>query len=151
LRLPRSRTFTLTAREGSIPLTFDNRTGSPLRVIVRVQSDKLELRALSNAAQRCAPATGSRPGRPEAECELPPGSQTIRLRVRARDSGLSPIRVSVLSRRGGLVLDSARFTVRSTAASGVGVALSIAAGSFLLAWWGRHLLRGRRSRGLVPA
>jgi hypothetical protein len=39
--------------------------------------------------------------------------------------------------------------VRSTAISGVGPALSIGAGLFLLVGWGNHL-RGRRSRRLVP-
>jgi hypothetical protein len=33
----------------------------------------------------------------------------------------------------------------------VGVVLSAGAGGFLLLWWARHLVRGRRNRRLVPA
>jgi hypothetical protein len=75
----------------------------------------------------------------------------MRVRVRARTSGAFPLRVTLVSPQGGLELAGSRFTVRSTAASGVGIALSAGAGVFLLLWWARHLVRGRRARRLVPA
>jgi len=70
--------------------------------------------------------------------------------VRARTSGAFPLQVTLRAPQGNLVLASTRFTVRSTAASGVGVFLSVGAALFLLAWWGTHLHRGRRDRRLVP-
>jgi hypothetical protein len=42
-----------------------------------------------------------------------------------------------------------RYTVRSTAVSGVGLALSIGAGVFLTVWWARHWRRTRRSKKLI--
>lgn len=132
--VPRSRTLTLTAREGEIPLTFLNRGRETMTVLVRLESDRLEF-----------------PGGTERRLELPPRNTTVRVTVRARTSGAFPLRISLISPRGGLGLASTRFTVRSTAASGVGIVLSSGAALFLLLWWGRHLARGRRARRLVPA
>jgi hypothetical protein len=132
--VPRSRTLTLTAREGEVPLTFQNRSDDTLTVLVRLESDRLEF-----------------PDGTERSLVLPPRNTTMRVRVRARTAGAFPLRVTLVSPQGGLALASSRFTVRSTAASGVGVALSAGAALFLLLWWARHLVRGRRAKRLVPA
>lgn len=132
--VPRSRTLTLTAREGEVPLTFQNRSDHTLTVLVRLESDRLEF-----------------PDGTERSLVLPPRNTTMRVRVRARTAGAFPLRVTLVSPQGGLALASSRFTVRSTAASGVGIALSAGAALFLLLWWARHLVRGRRARRLVPA
>jgi hypothetical protein len=132
--VPRTRTLTLTAREGEVPLTFQNRSEHTLTVLVRLQSDRLEF-----------------PDGTERSLVLPPRNTTMRVRVRARTAGAFPLRVMLVSPQGGLELASSRFTVRSTAASGVGIALSAGAALFLLLWWARHLVRGRRARRLVPA
>lgn len=134
VRVPDSRSITLTARTGEIPVTILSGAGYPINVQLRVSSDKLDfprgaVRAIGLSRQ----------------------STTERFSVRARTSGSFPLRVSLLSPDGSLVLGTSRFTVRSTAASGVGVVLSAGAGGFLLLWWGRHLVRGRRNRRLVPA
>src|SRR5205085_7058425 len=42
IQMPSGRSITLTARRGQIPVTFQNRTGTPARVVVTVQSEKLE-------------------------------------------------------------------------------------------------------------
>jgi hypothetical protein len=44
------------------------------------------------------------------------------------------------------VLTTGSYTVRSTALSGVGLVISIVALCVLLVWWGRHVLRTRRTR-----
>jgi hypothetical protein len=132
--VPRSRTLTLTAREGEVPLTFQNRSDDTLTVLVRLDSDRLEF-----------------PDGTLRSVVLPPENTTLRVRVRARTSGAFPLRVSLVTPQGGVELAGSRFTVRSTAASGVGVVLSAGAGLFLLLWWARHLVRGRRARKLVPA
>ena len=69
----------------------------------------------------------------------------------ARTSGSFPITVTMQSPDGSLIVGRTRLTVRSTAASGLGLILSGAAGAFLLLWWARHVLKGRRARRLVPA
>jgi hypothetical protein len=132
--VPRSRTLTLTAREGEVPLTFQNRSDESLTVLVRLESDRLEF-----------------PDGTLRSLVLPPENTTMRVRVRARTSGAFPLRVSLLTPQGGIPLAESRFTVRSTAASGVGIVLSAGAGAFLLLWWARHLVRGRRAKRLVPA
>jgi len=137
VKLPSRHTITLTARTGEIPVTIDNGADHSIHVVVQVESDKLEFPA--GAARRI---------------DLTPHrSTTERFRVRARATGAFPLRVSVASPDGKLVLRPSHLTVRSTAASGVGVVLSAAAGFVLLTWWARQLLRGRRARNrrLVPA
>jgi hypothetical protein len=131
---PPRRTVTLTARAGEIPLTFQNRGPEPLTVSVRLRSDRLAF-----------------PDGAEFTLELPPRNHTVRVAVEARTAGLSPLDVVVLAPGGDLQLTAARLEVRSTVASGVGIALSAGAGLFLAAWWARHLARGRRARRLVPA
>ena len=134
VQVPAHRSITLTARTGEIPVTVLSGTGYPLNVQIHVSSDKLDF------PRGSVRAVG-----------LDRRSTTERFSVRARTSGSFPLRVSLVSPDGALVLGTSRFTVRSTAASGVGVVLSIGAGSFLLVWWARHLVRGRRNRRLVPA
>jgi hypothetical protein len=83
--------------------------------------------------------------------DLTKRNDTERFAVLARTSGAFPLVVTMQSPDGSLIVGHTRLTVRSTAASGVGLLLSAAAGIFLLVWWGRHVLRGRRARQLVPA
>lgn len=132
--VPDHRSITLTARTGEIPVTVLSKTGYPLKVRIEVESDKL---GFPRGAVRSV--------------DLTRRSTTERFSVQARTSGSFPLRIRLLSPDGAVELGSSRFTVRSTAASGVGVVLSVGAVVFLLAWWGRHLIRGRRNRRLVPA
>lgn len=133
VQAPARRSITLTARRGEIPITLRNGAPYPMRVRVRLQSDTLDL-----------------PEGEVREVELAPGAHTERFTVEARSSGAFRLRVLIESPDGRLQVASTRFTVRVTATSGVGLALSIGAGGFLLVWWASHL-RGRRSRRLVPA
>jgi hypothetical protein len=132
--MPEVRSITLTARRGQIPVTFQNRTGSPVKVVVSVQSDKLEF-----------PDGDSRP------LELARRNTTERFSVVARTSGAFPLRITLVSPDGNLVIGRARVTVRSTAASGVSLLVSVGAALFLAVWWGRHVIRGRRAGRLVPS
>lgn len=137
INVPSSRSVTLTARTGEIPVTILNKTDYPVRLRVQMVSDKLEF-----------------PSGAVRDLDLSRRNTTERFSVQARASGSFPLRVNLVSPDGALVLGRSRLTVRSTAASGVGVVLSAGAGLFLLVWWGRHQLRGRhsrRNRRLVPA
>jgi hypothetical protein len=144
VQTPAGRSITLTAREGQIPVTFRNATGYPVHVVVTVRSDKLEF-----------PGGTARSGKPPNQVsrrlDLTKRNDTERFAVLARTSGAFPLVVTMQSPDGSLIVGHTRLTVRSTAASGVGLLLSAAAGIFLLVWWGRHVLRGRRARQLVPA
>jgi hypothetical protein len=133
IAMPQNRSITLTAREGEIPVTVTSTLAYPMKAVLRFSSDTLEF-----------------PQGDSAVLELNRRNTTTRVTVRAQSSGSFPLRVRLETPDGNLVLAESRFTVRSTAISGVGTALSIGALLFLLVWWGNHL-RGRRSRKLVPA
>lgn len=132
IEMPEHRSITLTAREGDLPVTITNTLGYPVRAVLRVVSDTLEFP--DGAAQNL---------------DLVRENTTSQFTVRAQSSGSFPLRVR-LETPDGLLLAESRFTVRSTAISGVGTALSAGAGMFLLVWWGNHF-RIRRSRRLVAA
>ncbi len=133
IQMPQGRSITLTARQGEIPVTFQNRTGKPVKVVVKVQSDKLDF-----------------PNGTTQDLELTRLNTTERFPVVARTSGAFPIRITLESPDGNLEVGRARITVRSTAASGAGLVLAMGAASFLAIWWGRNAMKGRRARGLVP-
>ena len=132
IEMPQNRSITLTARRGEIPVTFQNHTGHPVRVVVRMESDKLDF-----------------PRGETLEIDLTRLNTTHRFPVVARTSGAFPIRITLLSPDGDLVVGRARLTVRSTATSGVGLAISVGAALFLALWWGRHAQRGRRAKRLM--
>ncbi|HVL05541.1 MAG TPA: DUF6049 family protein [Acidimicrobiales bacterium] len=133
IEMPEGRSFTLTARTGEIPLTFKNNTGKPVRVVVRIESDKLDF-----------------PAGTTVELELTRLNTIQRFPVVARASGAFPIRITMESPDGHLEVGRARITVRSTAASGASLVVAMGAATFLAVWWGRNAMKGRRARGLVP-
>jgi hypothetical protein len=124
----------LTARSGEIPVTVVSEAPYPVHVVVRLQSDKLLF-----------------PHGAERPVDINRRNTTSTFTVDARSSGAFPVRVSLESPAGGLTVGSRRFTVRSTAASNVGLVLSVGAGLFLFIWWVRNIRHGRRARRLVPA
>jgi hypothetical protein len=139
VRVPSERTIVLTARTGQIPVTISSRAPYPVHVQLRIESDKLLF-----------PQYG-RGGSATIAVELTRPNTTKTVQVEARAAGSFPLRVRLQSPDGGLILASSQVTVRSTATSTVGIALTAGALGFLVLWWGRHLARGRRNRRLVPA
>jgi hypothetical protein len=131
---PPTFTLTLTAREGTIPLTIRNGADAPLHVSVHLNSQKLDF-----------------PDGDTVDLDLPEGSTRLDIRVRARTSGAFPLRIDIRTPDGQQSLAMSRYTVRSTAVSGVGLLLSIGAGVFLTVWWARHWHRTRRSKKLFGA
>ena len=132
IEMPEGRSITLTARTGEIPVTFKNNTGKPVRVVVKIESDRLDF-----------------PGGTVQDLELTRLNTTERFPVVARASGAFPIRITLESPDGHLVVGRARITVRSTAASGASLVVALGAATFLAVWWGRNAVKGRRARGLV--
>jgi hypothetical protein len=128
IEMPQGRSITLTARRGEIPVTFQNRTGSPAKVVVHVQSDKLAF-----------------PRGTTQTIDLVRLNTTQRFAVESRTSGAFPMRITLESPDGNLIIGRTRLTVRSTAASGVSLVVSLGAAMFLAIWWGRHAWRGRRA------
>jgi len=131
IEAPPRQTINFTARDGVVSLTFKLGTGYPVVTDLFLQGDKLEF-----------------PGHEDGHIPLTLTEETTRvpIDVRARASGDSALDVTLQSPDAGLVIDRTRVTVRSTAFSGVGVVLSVGAGTFLALWWGRHIITARRSR-----
>jgi hypothetical protein len=125
---PAQRSITLTARRGRVPVTVQKDVPYPVRIVVRVEGDQLQF-----------------PGGSVRRLRLTRRNTTELFTVQARASGAFPLTVTLESPDGRLTLSTSRFTVRSTAASGLGLVLSIGAGAVLLAWWARSFVRRRRS------
>ncbi len=130
---PSGLTVTLTSRRANLPLSFNNLTGKPVWIRIKFQSDKLVF-----------------PRGTVRELQLMPKNTTEIFPVVTRASGTFPLNVSVTTRDGHLPLRAARYTVRSTVFSGVGLVLTIGAGLFLAIWWVTHWRRSRR-RPVRPA
>ena len=124
---------TLTSRSGKVPLNIENRLQVPARVHVSLRSAKLDFPDGAEFDQVLAPGTTTR----------------IDARVTTRASGAFPLEVIVTSADAVTPVTQARFTVRSTAISGIGLIISIGAGLFLLLWWIRHYRTARRPSQLV--
>ncbi len=125
-----NRTFRLTAREGTIPLTLVNENSFPVTVTLDLSSDKLEFVA----------APGSDRSRQQFQSLVldPQQRLVVKVPVRARASAAFPLRADLHSPSGAVDLGRAQFTVVSTAFSGLGIALSGGAGLVLGWWWSRH-------------
>jgi hypothetical protein len=108
-------------------VTVQKDVSYPVRIVVRVEGDQLQF-----------------PGGSTRSLRLTRRNTTELFTVQARSSGAFPLTVTLESPDGRLTLSTTRFTVRSTAASGLGVVLSIGAGIVLLAWWARSFSRRRR-------
>lgn len=134
ISVPARQTITLTARDGTVPMTLRNGAGVPVDVIVRLRSPKLEF-----------------PDGDTIPLTLTDETTRLDVAVRARASGAFPVQVEVTSPDGGIRLADAEYSVRSTAVAGVGVVLSAGAAIFLLVWWARHWRRTRRSAKLVAS
>jgi hypothetical protein len=134
--LPDRQTFTLTARDGVVPVVVHNDAGYPMTVLLRLGGERLEF-----------------PNNPGGllPLELVGEITRVEVTVRTLTSGDVPLNLSVATADGRQELDRARFTIRSTAVSGMGLALIGGSLLFLGAWWGRNVHRARRNRRLVPA
>jgi hypothetical protein len=134
VRAPSQVTITLTSSQAHIPMTVENALDYPVRVTLHFSSAKLEFPN----------------GDAEQTIDLPPNQPTrIEIAVRTRASGSFPMEVTTTSPNRSITIATTRFTVRSTAVSGVGLALTIVAGLFLVLWWGRHFRNARRAKRLI--
>lgn len=138
VRVLQGRTFRLTAREGTIPLTLVNENPFPVTVTLELSSDKLDF--------------VDAPGPDGPSLSLPnlvlaPGQRRVlKVPVRARASAAFPVRAVLRSPSGEIELSRVQFTIVSTAVSGVGIILSAGAALVLAWWWIRHGRQARAAR-----
>ena len=117
----------LTARRGTLPLVIRNENPFPVEVVLRIRSERLRF--------------------PEGDrFELLVEDEILRfdVPVGARATGSVPTFVEVLAPNERVTLDSRTLDVRSTAVSGVGLAISLGALLVLVVWWVRTWRRSRR-------
>lgn len=113
--------ITLSSRSGTLPITIRNSSGLPLRVVLELRGDKLDF-----------------PEGSTIELDLEPEVSILEIPIRARTSGDSSLEVTLRSPDGSIALDRFQVTVRSTALSGVGLAIAILAVLALAIWWFRR-------------
>lgn len=120
--------ITLGTRDAHIPIAFTSDATEPLSVRIHLSaSDRLDF------------------PRNEIETVIQPGQRTVvQVPVRSLTSGDTPMTVRVTTPDGRFLIATARYTVRSTAVSSVGLVLTIGAAGFLVVWWSRHIIRSRR-------
>lgn len=144
--LPGAASVTLTSRQASIPVTIDSIPGLAVHVQLQLSSAKLAFRSLRPPGGSCQASAGTE----RCALVLRAPLTTFRVPVEARSSGVFPLVVTLRSPDGAVLLAGRRDTVRSTAASFVGLVLMGTALLFLAAWWVRNARHGRRARALVP-
>src|SRR5262249_55470972 len=113
-RLPPSRTITLTARQARIPITVENDALFPAKLDLVLKSQGLQFAGGTSDRQRVA-------------LELTHKFTTEEFTVRTRTSGVFGMTVQLVAPNGTPVSAMSHVTIRSTAASGVGILLSVGA------------------------
>lgn len=132
--IPISRTLTLTSRRAQVPMSFQNDTGRPLTVRLKLQSDRLTF-----------------PSGTDRIIDLAPNNTTLQITMISQSPGTFPLTLAVESVDGGIVISRTRITVRSSVVSGIGLLLTVTAGLFLLLWWVTHWRRSRKNTAEVQA
>ncbi len=121
IALPESRTLTLTSRETSLPVTLRNTSNTPITVTVQVSSNRLAF-----------------PEGSSSQVTLADENTTVQIPVIARTSGVFPITISLVTPKEEIEIIRESATVRSTAFSGVGIAIAALSLLFLAFWWISH-------------
>ena len=119
--IPPDESIQLTSQKASVPFSFQNRAGVPLRVELRIISERLTVEDFDDGES--------------TTLVLDPGVTTHRFRLRALGSGSFPISIELHSPNGGLMIGKAQAALRATTPTGVGLGLTIGAAVFLAFWW----------------
>jgi len=125
LTLPTGRTVTVTSSSARFPIAITSLSRTPLHVNLVISGANLTSSTKTSVV-------------------LKRGTTSFIVRVKTRTSGDSSLKLELVSPTGRLELASAEFTVRSTAISGVAIALTAGAAAFLLFWWFRSASRRHR-------
>ena len=127
--IPPDESIQLTSQEAAVPFSFQNRAEVPLRVELRIISERLTVQDFDDGES--------------TTLVLQPGVTTHRFRLKTLGSGSFPIAIELHSPNGGLVIGRAQAALRATTPTGVGLGLIIGAFVFLASWW---LLDTRRRK-----
>ncbi len=123
----------LTSRSGTLPLMIRNTNPFPVRVVLSIRSDRLAF-----------------PEGDHFEYDLTEEITRVDIPVKALATGSVPTFVALSTPDQTRTLDSRQLNVRSTAISGVGLAISLGALAVLVFWWARTWRRNRRAKQTGP-
>jgi hypothetical protein len=126
-------TVTLTAASDDIPYRVTNSATGPVTVMIRLSSTKLAF------------PDSTTPGRLDQVKTLIPGATDFTVKVTTQARATFPMVIEIRTPDGKELLASSKVTIRSTALSGVGIALTIGAALTLVIWWFRHAYNRRRA------
>jgi hypothetical protein len=132
--IPEQDSITLTATEYEIPIFLQNDLTYPVAVRLELESTKLTF-----------------PDGQELDVRLEPGSNRVPVRVKTVSGGTFPLDLSVTTPDKRVTIGEEVIEMRSTAVSGLGLALTIGAGFFLLVWWARNWRKTRRTAVTDPS
>lgn len=141
IRISSHRAVTLTGRRQDVSVAVVNDSGAPIRAKLIVTSDKVEF------GDGKSPKLALDRRIYQQDLELPQRINQLRVPVVTRGPGSFSMLVRIQS-PSGLDLSMTRYTLRSTAVSGLGKLLSVGALGFLALWWSRSILRGRQRKAL---
>ena len=119
--IPPDESIQLTSQKALVPFSFQNRASVPLRVELRIISERLTVEDFDDGES--------------TTIVLDPGVTTHRFRLRALGSGSFPISIELHSPNGGLMVGKAQAALRATTPTGVGLGLTVGAAVFLAGWW----------------
>jgi hypothetical protein len=145
VNLPPAISLTLTARNGSLPITVIDRGALPARVTLELTSDKLNFRPFRPPAGACRSSATA----VVCRLRLTTPVTTLKVPVQTRTTGVFSLDLALKAPGGSVVLNQARYTVRSTAVSVVAIVLMVGAGLLLIMWWIRDRRHGKRAPELV--
>lgn len=128
VEMPTGFSFNLTARTGTVPITFHNPTDQPITIRVRLSSSKLVF------------PDG------DAVVTLDPNAFTeIRVPLEARSNGTIPVTLEVLTPEGEVPLTAPiPLEAKVLALAALGNIVFTVVVLLVLVWWARHALRHRR-------
>ena len=129
IEIPEGERITLTDRRTDLPLTIVNGQALPVNVELLLAAEKIRF-----------------PDGDRLELTLAPGTTVITIPVETLASGDARVTATITSPGGFFELGSGTVDIRSTAISGLGLLISVAALLVLAVWWIRTILRVRRNR-----
>jgi len=128
ISIPEQDQVLLTVAETEIAIVIENGLPYPVEARLDLSSAKLDF-----------------PDGDTVEVVLEPGRNRVPVPVKTVSGGTFPLTIDVATPDDRRQLGSGVVEVRSTAISGLGLALSVGAGFFLLVWWARNWRSTRRA------
>jgi hypothetical protein len=131
---PQQGSITLGGRTSAIPITLENTGDTPLKVLLRARSPKLQFPAGDQVH------------------EIAPGRQRVDIPVVARSNGRFPVSVQIFTPDGSTPLSApTTITVQSSALTGRGQLVTGAFVLILASWWFQHVRRNRQRKRATAA